>query len=152
MVDLGALLKEIAKPLLTYAFIFGFFGIVGFGYTSMGGPTIPAIPDVFWRAVTVLSLVWYISFLNNRSYHVFNFEFYFPKLNWLGIVFLSAYIFGLWELFLFGPKTDVWLSLAEYYVAVMPFVIFLTVIKVGHARLMERREGRLPSKDIADYF
>jgi hypothetical protein len=110
----------------------------------------PAISgaNVYSRAFIVCVFVWIISSVVFRSYHSFRFEFYFPKLNWLGAFFLSAYLLGFWELTLWKPEF-IALGFIAIWLWVYAMVIFLVVINIGHIRLMERRKGRPPSEDIS---
>jgi hypothetical protein len=102
------------------------------------------VPD--WLAW--LLIAWFFAYVatSKKSYHRFNASWYFPKLGWFGSLVLAAY------LVLFGyllkwvgdiqerPDRTIGFALV-YLVYLSPFLIFLSAITVGHAKLMDKRSA-----------
>jgi hypothetical protein len=155
LVDFGRILVRVAGIWLAFLVLALGFEVASAGYNATGGPSLPGLPDWFGHGMIIFIMVLIFS-TNRRSYH--EIKFYFPRLSWLGVFLLTAYAWGVWELsLLFSPHPpgsfgEPTLRLFIGLLVMSPMSIFLAIIYVGYSKLMDKREGRTPSGDIADYF
>ena len=141
--DLGGQLKTALKGLGCLA-----IWLVALALIDAFGDNIPAINNIhFPRLVWIAILVGFVvaSTLVERSYHDWKFQFWFPKVGFLGWLFLTTYITGTIEAFrvIYGYPTgspEGWIAFAVAWTfLVIPAALFLELCQVGHARLMEKR-------------
>lgn len=78
-----------------------------------------------------------------KSYHHWEFNWYFPKLRWWASFLLAAYIVGgfefYWVVNAATKQNGLGLALACLYA--LPSLLFMDIMAVGHAKLMVKREG-----------
>jgi len=147
LVDLGGMLKRgfatIGCWTLMFAIIFLITTIsegAGYGWDTLG------IPD--WILWVLIAWLWVHIATSQRSSHEWNVSWYFPKLNWFGSLFLSAYLVGFVYLFLWVIDLEVGLErfgafLALWFGYTAPFVLLLSATNAGYEKLMEKRRAAL---------
>lgn len=89
-----------------------------------------------WIILVLMTWGWIAAVTEHKSYH--ELRWYFPRLKGWASLLLSIYVVGLGALY-----TTTWNSTAKgliYAVYIFPFVTFLSVIEIGHAKLIAKRE------------
>ena len=140
VLDLGGQIKTVLASIGCLGVFLVISSGIGAGVSAIA-PDL-TVPDVVWRAMLVFIFV--MAFTENKSYHEFRFEWYFPKLGFGGWVTLTAYIVGVWEAFELAAGIQ---ETMPQYIAIgfvwlillLPFFLFLGILEVGHKRLVEKR-------------
>lgn len=143
VVDVGRKLKSLGAYLGCYLVLIIVVLLVttisssaGFDFDALGMPT--------WLIWLLVGWMYVHGLTSQRSYHELNGSWYFPKLNWLGSLILTAYLLGFVYLAVWVTDMEVGFERAVAFVLVtvgyvFPFVLFLSVISVGYAKLIEKR-------------
>lgn len=150
LLDVGRAIKSgLAAVGCLLVFLIAVGAATSFG-ESAGYDMSFGIPD--WMIWLGVAWLFAYSATSLTSYHTINASWYFPKLGWLGSLLLAAYVVGFGYLNSWVWKMEMGFERALMGVLVWvgyttPFLLFLSVIGIGHAKLMEKRgaqkkEGR----------
>lgn len=143
LVDLGGLLKVVFANLGCFAIFWVIIFVVDTATAGAGFGNWSVINWIIWPLI-----LWGIvyEYMSDRSYHEWKVGWYFPKLNWLGSLILSAYLTGFAYILKqvlgmeLGLARDI-ASAAFFVVYACPFILFLSLLSIGHSKLMEKRRA-----------
>jgi hypothetical protein len=104
------------------------------------------IPDwLIW-----LFVIWAFvgGYTADKSYHEHRFAWYFPKAGFLWSIPLACYFMVGIQIFRgIGPDADAWERTGRFVLAAawwFPFFLAVSLLEIGHNRLMEKRAERQP--------
>lgn len=157
LADIGRMLKGggasvgcLAVYLMVVLVLISAADATGYGSDQWG------IPNwVLW-----LLIVWLCVYAatSEKSYHESKMSWYFPKLNWLTSLILAAYFVGFGYLLSWVNGMDAGFGRAitfffVYLCYTSPFLLFMSAIRLGHEKLMEKRRAAAldfqePSKSV----
>ena len=145
LADVGRKLKKGAGLLGCYAV----FLIVILAITSVGKSTgydLDQLGIPSWIIWLLLAWVYVYGATSERSFHTIDTSWYFPKLKWFGSLVLAAYLVGFaygvhWVSNMDeGVERGIWAMLV-WVGYTSPFILFLSIISVGHDNLMKKRRA-----------
>jgi hypothetical protein len=144
ILDVGLILKQA----LTGMGCFGIFILIGIGLEAGVNHAVPGFHVPSWLAwLFWLVVAWALldDFTGDKSYHHWEFGWYFPKLRWWASLLFAAYVLGGFKLFLIAysmnESAERTAIAAGSWLYLMPLFFALSVFEIGHKKLMAKRAG-----------
>lgn len=150
LLDVAQTMKVLFTVLgcLGIALIIGIAFSLGFEFFSPTENSGWSIPE--WLVWLFLLWAFIASYTSDKSYHEHRFQWYFPKLGWLGSIPLTLYIFAAIQLFRNVDREAEWgikgIQILIAYLWLVPFFVSVLVLEVGHKKLMEKRAATTSSQ------
>lgn len=145
LLDVGVILKNNLAILVGYFVFFGVASLLGAGASAAFGPSKWGIPS--WVLWFVLIWMFVGIYTSEKSYHEHKLALYFPKTGWLGSLAIAAYAMMGFALYHSGgsdPDAEMRIIKAVLWFAwAFPPFLALSLLEVGHNRLMEKRAAGL---------
>ena len=142
LVDVGSQLKSVLGSMGCMAVFLMLSTAGGAGISALGFGF--HVPNIVWIALFVFIFV--MAFTGEKSYHEWTLKLFFPKMRFVGWVITTAYLTSVIEAFrlvgrLPDEMTRMFVISAIYLVLLLPAVLFVGLLDLGHNRLMEKRNA-----------
>lgn len=120
------------KILIIAGACWGAFGLIGFGIAKAGEQAFSGIhiPAPIWESGLIA--IYCLILTEGSTRHVFHWEYWFPKLRWIGIPLMTAYLVAIVEIW--KASGFLWA-----YGALIPGIMFFVLCQEGYDKLMTAR-------------
>jgi hypothetical protein len=145
MLDLGKVVKRTLSSLGCLALFLLISAVLGSGVEGGVHYAMPELHVPSWLIWLAIAWFWIGMLTADKSYHDWEMSWYFPKLRWRASLLLAAYLVGGFEIYVavlgMNQSAARVLAAAASYFYLLPLWVSISVINVGHAKLMEKRQA-----------
>ena len=135
ILDLAQILKQTFASIGCFGFFVALSALFGWPDGDWLGIEKNIPMSVYWVFWVVIVWAWLATVTDHKSYH--EIHWYFPRLRWWASLLLAAYLVGYGGIYYASWRSGMKLLVSLAYTS--PFMVFMMLLEVGHAKLMEKR-------------